>query len=67
MNDYILVFLDSEKGRYIEVFNRRDFKLKGVFEVKEKGYCYPTNQGTIYFWNDEEEKIIKYKILIKNL
>lgn len=63
VKDYLLIILNGEKGRFIEVFDKGDFSYKGSSKIDIKGYPHPTRNGRIYFW--DEWRITKYKIIIK--
>jgi hypothetical protein len=61
--NYLIVLLSGEKkGKFIEVFDKRDFTYQGSLKFDIAGYPEPTRNSTIYFWN--EFKLTKYRIII---
>ncbi|MBE0461202.1 MAG: 6-bladed beta-propeller [Candidatus Aminicenantes bacterium] len=66
VGDYLMVFLNGvKKGKFIEVFDKRDFSYKGSSKIEINGYPEPTQNGSIYF--SDEWRITKFKIIIKGM
>lgn len=65
VKDYLLVILNGENGKFIDVFEKKDFIYKGSSKIEIKGQPFPTSNGRIYF--GDEWKITKYKIFIEKV
>jgi len=55
----------DKNGKFIEVFDKRDFSYKGSSKIEINGYPEPTQNGNIYF--SDEWRITKFKIIIKGM
>ena len=64
--DYRLVFLQGkEKGRFIEVFGKKNYKYLGSTEMDKKGYLMNVSAGgSIFVWDEDQAKIARYKLSI---
>ncbi|HRD01620.1 MAG TPA: 6-bladed beta-propeller [Candidatus Saccharicenans sp.] len=64
--DYLLVFLEGkEKGWSIEVLDKESYKYLGSTEMDKRGYLMNVSAGgSIFVWDEDEAKIIKYKLSI---
>jgi len=61
---YLIVLLSGEKkGKFIEVFDKKNLAYKGSLKLDITGYPEPTCNSTIFFWN--EFKLTKYNVVIK--
>ncbi len=64
--NYLFVVLNTtKKERYVEVFEKENLTFKGASKIEVKGIPLSAFNGRIYFSNDDEFKITRYKIFIK--
>jgi hypothetical protein len=64
--NYFLVFLQGqEKGRFIEVFDKKSLKYLGFHEMDKKGYLMNvSDNGSIFVWDEDQARIVRYKLSI---